>query len=173
MVVALLGFMGCGKSTVGRVLARRINWDFIDLDHKIEKVTGRRIAEIFEQEGEFGFRKLETECLLRCLKKSEALNRSQQRNLILSLGGGTPLLNGNTLHEKCHCIYLEASYESIVAHIGGTNDPKRPLLSEQTIIQRIADRDPIYRQTAHQIVSVDGKTIEEIVEEIKSSLRVL
>lgn len=170
MIVALIGFMGCGKSTVGRVLARQINWDFIDLDHKIEKAAKRSIPEIFEQEGEFGFRKRETECLIRCLQISEELNRTQNRSLVLSLGGGTPLLNGSTIREKCTCIYLEASYESIITHIGGKNNPKRPLFSKETLKQRLAEREPIYRQTAHHIVSVDGKSIEDIVQEITSVL---
>jgi shikimate kinase len=84
-LICLTGFMGSGKSTVGRVLAARLAWHFIDLDTEIERQTGLRISQIFEQRGEAVFREIEHECL------SRILGRILERNTraVLALGGGT------------------------------------------------------------------------------------
>ncbi|MBQ1209077.1 MAG: shikimate kinase [Bacteroidales bacterium] len=165
MIIALAGFMGCGKSSVGRELSRQNGWEFVDLDRVIEKYAGKRIADIFAQDGEFCFRKQESQCLYRILEYQG------ESPLVLSLGGGAPLLNSHTLHEKCICIYLEATYEDILAHLGSLEDSKRPLLSEKSIRQKLAERAPIYQEMAHYIIKVGGKSVAQIAQEITERLK--
>ena len=103
MILTLEGFMGSGKSSVGRELARRTGWDAYDLDALIVQRAGCSIAEIFRDKGEAWFRQLETSCL------EEMIARYEGSDLILALGGGAPLLNARLLHERTECVYLRAS----------------------------------------------------------------
>src|SRR5574341_1520015 len=81
--VFLLGFMGCGKTTVGKLLSQRLGWSFLDVDEEIERRQGRTIRQIFEQDGEPYFRQVESELL------EETLARGSKESLVVALGGGT------------------------------------------------------------------------------------
>ncbi|MCR4564549.1 MAG: shikimate kinase [Bacteroidales bacterium] len=148
MIITLEGFMGCGKSSVGRELAVHTGWEAYDLDSYIVLQQGQSIAEIFATKGEAKFREIETACLQNLLKEYEG------GDLIIALGGGTPLLNFSLLKEKTFCIWLRASYETILRHIG-TSDPTRPLYNGD-IRARLEQREPIYKAAAHHIIDVDG-----------------
>lgn len=158
MILTLEGFMGSGKSSVGRELARRTGWDAYDLDALIVQRAGCSIAEIFRDKGEAWFRQLETSCL------EEMIARYEGSDLILALGGGAPLLNARLLHERTECVYLRASLQTILRHIG-THDATRPLFNGD-IQARMDSRDPVYTEAARHIVDVDGLRTEAVAGQI-------
>ena len=163
MILTLEGFMGCGKSSIGRELSRRLGWDAYDLDSMIVQRESRSIAEIFAAEGEAYFRRIETATL------EYTLNLYDGGDLILSLGGGTPLRNAPLLKEKSCCIWLRATPETIIRHIG-TSDPTRPLFGDD-LRERLTDRTPFYQAAARHIVDVDGKRAGEVADEILALIK--
>lgn len=168
--IILLGYMGCGKSTIARRLSKITNVPYVDLDKSIEERTNLSINEIFEQRGEIYFRKLEHEIFV------ELLN--DPRNLIIGLGGGTPcyannheLLKGNNIFS----IYLKASVETLFGRLV-YNKSKRPLLATKTdeelkefIAQHLFERSFYYNHAQHK-VSIDGKTKDETTQDIRAIL---
>ena len=160
--IVLMGFMGAGKTTIGKALAEKLSWDFIDTDAEIEKEQGRKISEIFETEGEQAFRDMET----RLLKK---LEKSEER-FVLSIGGGMPVREENRelLRQIGTVVYLKATKEELVRRLSG--DTSRPLLHggalEEKVAALMAARESIYVETAHQEVVTDGKSVTELIEKI-------
>ena len=140
--IVLCGFMGCGKSTVGRRLAQILKMDFIDMDQWIEKRQGRRISAIFAQEGEAFFRDLEREACRQL---------SGQQGLVLSTGGGTLLSaeNAGVLRRTGTIFLLDAPLAAIRERL--KNDKSRPLL--QAIFRLYTERLPLYREVADHIVN--------------------
>ena len=124
MNITLIGYMGSGKTTIGKLLAKRLNFDFLDLDELIEKKYQQTIPEIFKEKGEIGFRKIEKEVL----EESVLLP-----NTILSLGGGTPVYynNINTINESSHSVYLLTPITAIVDRLN-QNKGTRPLIQHLT-----------------------------------------
>ena len=167
MKIVLLGYMGCGKSVIGDFLAKKIQMTFYDLDQEIEKITQNSISELFQNKGEIYFRKKENEVLKNFLNKQE--------NFVLSLGGGTPCYYNNhelLLQEGVFSIYLKASTDTLVNRLINEKD-KRPLLHNQDevslkdfINKHLFDRNFYYHQ-ATKIVTVDNKSVEQIVDEIE------
>ena len=160
--IVLMGFMGAGKTTIGKALAEKLSWDFIDTDAEIEKEQGRKISEIFETEGEQAFRDMETR-LLKKLEKSE-------EQFVLSIGGGMPVREENRelLRKIGTVVYLKATKEELVRRLSG--DTNRPLLQggamEEKVAALMAARESIYVETAHQEVVTDGKSVKELIEKI-------
>jgi shikimate kinase len=117
--IFLLGFMGCGKSTTGEKLANLLECSFIDLDKKIEELTGKTISDIFSQEGEDYFRKTETEVLL---------SIRSHKNVIVATGGGTPCYNDNMdmMLETGITIYLKLTPLQLLNRLSGSDE--RPLI---------------------------------------------
>jgi shikimate kinase len=143
----LIGMMGAGKSTVGRLLARRSGFEFIDLDRELEARSGVTIATIFELEGEAGFRRREAALI-------EEL--TQRPRTVLATGGGAILdpENRRRLRERGLVIYLRASVEEILRRT--SKDRARPLLQTADrrgrIAELLAQREALYEQTAHVVV---------------------
>lgn len=160
MLITLTGFMGAGKTTVGRLVADALGCPFLDLDQLIEKKAGRSIPAIFAADGEKGFRRLEKQVLEQTVKKYA------ETTAILSLGGGSVTLPGavDLLQEKTLCIYLEASLETLLSRLGGQTG-ERPMASED-LPALLAAREPLYRQAAHITLPADGLTPEELTDEI-------
>ena len=163
-VVTLLGYMGSGKSTYGRVLSDKLGYNFIDLDDYIVKDTGMTISNIFETKGEKWFRDKETEVLKELIKKE---------NLILSLGGGTPVYNNNIdiINRETKSVYLNASVDTLFLYLQHQKS-KRPIISDLSdlelkdfISKHLSDRVPFYSLAKISVVT-DNKTISEIVEEL-------
>ena len=160
--VILIGFMGCGKTTVGLKLSYRLRRTVIDTDKEIEREEKRSISDIFATDGEGYFRDRETTCLKRLLKNSG--------NQIISVGGGLPMReeNRSLLHELGQVFYLRASAETIYDRV--KHDTTRPLLQgddPKTKIRTLLDeRDTYYREAADIIVDVDNKEFEQILDEI-------
>lgn len=164
--IVLMGFMGAGKSTIGRKLAKTLNCEFIDTDEQIEKEQGRKISDIFAVDGEKAFRDMETE-LLKCLQDSE-------KNFVLSIGGGMPVREENRglLRNLGTVVYLKTSKGEIIRRVSG--DTNRPLLQGGALEEKVTNlmnaREQIYIDTAHVEVVTDEKSPEELVEILKGIL---
>ncbi len=162
--VALVGFMGTGKSRIGWELSRYLSLTFIDTDRVIERVSCMRIPDIFELYGEHVFREYETEVVSRCLRLNE---------VVISSGGGTPLKpeNRKMLKSRGPVVMLTASPETIYKR---TRRHKRPLLEIGNPTERIrelmAARQAAYEDVASFRVSTDGRNSEDVVSEIVKKL---
>ena len=160
--IVLMGFMGAGKSTVGKKLAESCGCTFIDTDEWIEKEQNRKISDIFEKDGEKAFRDMETD-LLKRLQDSE-------EEFILSIGGGMPVREENRelLRNLGTVVYLRTTKEEIIRRVSG--DVNRPLLQggalEEKVTALMNAREHIYQETAHREVLTDGKNPTELVDEI-------
>jgi shikimate kinase len=158
--IALIGFMGTGKSAVGRNLARRLHRRFVDLDALIEKAEGRKVREIFARESESYFRRLEKQTL------TEVLSEQGQ---VIATGGGIVLDDENLdlLRQKALLIALTASTDVLVGRVG--KNSKRPLLKGADVRARIEEllqqRQARYAQAAVTI-DTSGLTIDQVVEKI-------
>lgn len=163
--VILIGFMGSGKSTIGRILAQKLKYKWVDMDVEIEKGENKTISKIFEEKGETYFRDLETEYLKRLTK---------QTNNVISTGGGIVLKeeNRDLLKEIGTVVFLHADSAQIIENL--KDDSKRPLLKgdnpEEKIIQLLDERESTYLNSANIIIQTTGKSIEHVVEEIISLL---
>lgn len=161
--IYLIGFMGAGKSAVSKTLHKMTGFDMVDTDQRIEKKEQMEISEIFKTKGEAYFRKVERECV------AELTN---EKNKIVACGGGVATIEENQKEIKKGglVIYLSASPETILERVKRNN--KRPLLEGKKTIKDIqnflAQRVPAYEKVADYILSVDGKTLEEIAGEILS-----
>ncbi len=122
MRIALIGFMGSGKSTYGEALAKIMELDFIDLDHEIELRAGKNIRTIFSDDGEKNFRKTEAECLREIFRKDQ---------FVLACGGGTPVspANRKLLLSQSRVIFLKPLFSTTLHYLRGDKN-KRPLLGE-------------------------------------------
>lgn len=160
MLIALTGFMGSGKSSVGRLVADALGCPFLDLDEIIVKKTGHSIPEIFAADGEKGFRRLEKDALEKTVAKYA------ENNAVLALGGGTVTLPGavKLLQEKTLCIYLQAGFDTLLARLEGQTEG-RPLAGEG-MAERLAGREPLYQAAAHVTIDTTGLTAEEVADEI-------
>ncbi len=159
-MITLTGFMGSGKTTVGKVLADFLGCPFMDLDDLIVKKAGKSIPEIFAQDGESAFRQLEARLLRQTVEKYT------ENTVVLALGGGavTAPASAALLHEKSVCIYLRATLETLLARLEGET-AGRPL-ADASLAARLAAREPIYEETAHVIIDTDGLTPDEVADEI-------
>ena len=153
--IYLLGFMGSGKSTFGKKIARVLNYEFSDLDNYIESVAAQSVACIFETQGEANFRSLESECLT---------HYNTKKKIVVATGGGTPCFQNNMdlmLKQGC-CVYLKLPEGALYQRLYQAS-PKRPLLmgkSEDELRSFIHDllqqREPIYMRSH---IIVDGMNL--------------
>jgi len=170
MIIALSGFMGCGKSTVAQLIAAQKGCFYFDLDSTIQMGEGMSICEIFAQQGEGGFRILEYEYLSRIFEDYEGFPEP----VVISLGGGTILTDecAKLIKDNAFCIYLKVSAEILIdnLHITGVED--RPLLDEDKLDIQVRElmtrRGPLYQERADAILDIDGLSSEEIADIICS-----
>ncbi|OEF99608.1 hypothetical protein BHF71_08270 [Vulcanibacillus modesticaldus] len=164
--IILIGFMGSGKSSVGRELAKRLNVKHFDTDEEIEKSEQLSVKEIFETKGEQYFRQLE--------KKIFELTIKASLPAVISTGGGLVLSKNNReLMKDSYVIFLDTSANEIYNRLKDNKD--RPLLNNgkeltTTITDILGERQKIYQQIADLTVGTDGKQIEQIVDQILSKL---
>ena len=160
MMITLTGFMGGGKTTVGRLLADSLGCPFMDLDDLVVKKAGKSIPDIFAQDGELAFRQLEAQVLRKTVEKYA------ESTAVLALGGGAVLAPASAalLHEKTVCIYLRATLDTLLARLAGET-AGRPL-ADASLADRLASREPIYEETAHVIIDTDGLSPDEVADEI-------
>ena len=164
--IILLGYMGCGKTTIGQKLAVSLNRQFIDLDQYIEQNEKLSIKKLFESNKEIQFRKLEHHYLKELISNPDSF--------VLSLGGGTPCYANNHLMlqaDHITSVYLKASIATLTKRLEDQKD-SRPLLANQPddemaefIAKHIFERSYFYSHATHT-VNIDGKSIETIVQEI-------
>lgn len=162
--IMLIGFMGCGKTSVGRALAEALGLSFVDMDASIVEQAGMQITEIFAAYGETYFRRLETELLEELV--------CDETPMVISAGGGVPVQPQNHLLIKKirMVVYLKTSVEILTDRL--SNDTTRPVIQGGDLRQRILtlqkERNPVYEQMSDVQVVTDGKTITEIVQEIQN-----
>ncbi len=162
--VILIGFMGAGKTTVGRALAQETGADFRDTDQMIEEEAGCTVSGIFESRGEQEFRNMETELLRRLVRKKEA--GVLGRPAVYSVGGGLPLREENRelLRRLGRVIYLKISPEGVLSRLRG--DVTRPLLQGDNVQEKVealmTQREPVYAAAADSVICVDERKIEDI-----------
>lgn len=157
--ISLIGFMGSGKSSVGKELAKLLpSMELIDLDSYIEAMTGRTIPEIFENEGEAAFREMEKSALQDIFMTGELTGASY----ILSLGGGTVTSEAcrKMVRRNSTCFYLKASIDTLVHNLETWPGDRPMLKGGKSLRSRVEElmtaRGPIYEKTAHHVINVDG-----------------
>lgn len=162
----LIGFMGSGKTTIGQALSKQWGFGYIDLDELIEEQENMSIRDIFSKKGEEYFRSLETKTL-------KLLVRTSKRNIICT-GGGTPLRDENRklLKRLGYVVYLKTSPKTVIERL--KDDTSRPLLQrpdkEKAVHELMEQRRKIYQKQAYLTVITDGKTIDEIIDEIEQDI---
>ena len=164
MHVYLTGFMGAGKTSVGRILAARLGWGFVDLDELIEKRAGMTISEIFERLGEPEFRRME-ESALRQIAESEST--------VVATGGGTMIepKNRQLFKERGVTVWLDVPLSTVVQRLGGQDTEKRPLFSDfEGVAKLYEDRLADY-ETSDLHIEIEPQThVQEIAESVRRIL---
>ena len=161
----LVGMMGAGKSTVGRLLARRLKLRFFDCDHEIEHRCGVKIPLIFEIEGEAGFRARETEAIAEL---------TTLPGIVLATGGGAVLAPENRvrLAERGTVIYLRARPEDLYTRV--RHDRNRPLLATADPLRRLrelhVERDTLYASIADLVIDTGKQTVQALARELVTRL---
>ena len=164
--IVLIGFMGCGKSTIGKTLAKKLNRPLIDTDTYIEQRDGMTIPEIFAQKGEEYFRKVETQAL------QELVDNTY--NSIIASGGGLPLreVNADLLKKLGKVFFLTATEETVYERVKGSTN--RPLLQVEDPKAKIHElleyRTPLYKKAANEQIITDGRSAKDIADEIVKKL---
>lgn len=164
MKIYIIGFMGVGKSTIGKHIAKELGFSFIDTDSLIVNKENMKITEIFKKHGEEYFREIERQVLL---------DLNKEDNCVISTGGGLPLYKDNmdVILESGVSIWLSAKKETILKNL--KNDFSRPILNgsnkEQVIEELLSQRSKVYCRAQYQI-DVNSKSVKNIVNEIKAEI---
>jgi shikimate kinase len=164
--IAITGFMGSGKTTVGKILAEKLGWSFFDLDRIIELSENRKIVDIFSQDGEKYFRETES----KVIKKTVSSNK----NCVFACGGGVVIKGENmsTIGKKCHIVYLMISPREAAKRIKDSTD--RPLLLNKNKEKEISDlldkRLELYKKYAEITINNNNLSPEETADLIINKL---
>ena len=169
MNLTLIGYRATGKTTLAKLLAERLGWEWIDADVEIERRAGKTIAQIFADDGEPAFRDLEAQVIADLCRRDR---------LVVAAGGGAPLRpeSRQAMRRDGKVVWLTARPETILARMTGdaTTAERRPNLTDHSplheILTLLARREPIYRQSAHAQVDTEGKTPEQLTNEILARL---
>ena len=156
MRIFLTGFMGAGKTSVGRRLAARLGWPFIDLDDEIEKVAGESVREIFENVGEGGFREIESRILAESMRQDPA---------VVATGGGTLTFPRNLAAARSAglVVWLNPEFVTLTRRIGGKGKKDRPLFrDEATVLALYRERLPAYALADLKVDVGSGEAAEEV-----------
>jgi len=165
--IALIGFMGTGKTVVGKLLAEKLGKEFVELDAMIEKKAGKSIPEIFRQDGEIGFRELEIEATAEVAIK---------KNAVIACGGGIVLnkINIDRLRKECVVICLTASPQVIIKRTSADAD-ERPLLAvpdrARQIEELIKFREPYYKRAADATINTSRISADVVSRRIIRKLK--
>jgi len=160
--------MGAGKTTVGRLLARRLKWRFLDSDHEIERRCGVKIPVIFDIEGEAGFRGRETQVIAEL---------TALEGVVLATGGGVVLSEDNRRHLAARgtVVYLWARPEHLIERV--RQDKNRPLLATADPMARLqalyAQRDPLYRSVADLVIETGTQSVQALTRELLERLKAM
>ncbi len=183
--ISLIGFMGCGKSSVGKILATLLpECRLIDLDTYIEEKQGKNIPEIFNEYGEAAFRRMEREAL------EEIFSDKSRPRAILSLGGGTVTSEQcrQLIRQHTDCFYLRATTDTLLDNLEGNSDgrpmlnPTQPVEAPSTEVSSerealrhrieslMQTRSPQYIATANHIIDIDGLSFAQIAEAVEDNI---
>lgn len=169
MIISLVGYMGSGKSHVSKILSEKLNFKLIDLDKEISKRNKMTISEIFDKKGEIYFRKLERETLEEIL--------ASEKNVILSLGGGTPVYYNNMeiINHNSKSVFLRASVATLAERLSKQKE-KRPLIANiadenlaEFIAKHLFERNDFYNKAQISVIT-DNRTPDDIASEITEKL---
>jgi len=164
--IALIGFMGTGKTVVGKAVAEKLGKDFVELDVLIEQKAGKPISEIFQQDGEVAFRELEIEVIKRV---------TENKKQVIACGGGVILnkINIDRLKKDSVIVYLTASPKVILERV--SDDEERPLLQVTnpalTIQELLRFRKPFYEQAADIRIDASKLDINAVTEQIINKVK--
>jgi shikimate kinase len=172
MILTLIGYRATGKTTLAKLLAAGLGWDWIDADVEIERRAGKSIAQIFAQQGEPAFRDLEAEVIADLCRRDR---------LVVAAGGGAPLRpqSRRAMREAGKVVWLTAKPETILARMSAdsTTAARRPDLTNKDPLAEIDHlleiRTPIYQESAHVAVDTEGKTPEELMATIIRQLKLM
>ncbi len=165
--VALIGFMGTGKTVVGKALAKKLNWTFVEMDSVIEQKAGKTIPEIFQQDGEIVFRELEI---------AVTKEVSQEENRVIACGGGVVLnqINIDRLRQKSKIVCLTAS-PTVIMKRTLSDGGERPLLKVAdpilTIRELLRFRKPFYERAANITINTSKLDVDTVTEQIIEKMR--
>lgn len=163
--IFLIGPMGAGKSTVGRILAEKLHYEFVDSDHVIEARTGATIPMIFDIEGEEGFRQREEQVID---------DLTQKVDTILATGGGAVIREENRKHLRSRgfVVYLKSPVEALIQRT--KHDRNRPLLQtenpEKVLRDLMETREPLYQEVADLIIETEQVSVHKVVRTIIEQL---
>lgn len=168
--LVLIGYRATGKTTVARLVAERLGWQWVDADVEIERRAGKPIAQIFGEDGEPAFRDLEAEVI------ADLCGRPR---LVVAAGGGAPLRpeSRQAMRSQGIVVWLKAPPETILARMtaDATTASRRPNLTDkdpfEEIVHLLAQREPIYRQSAHLEVDTEQKSPSQVAAEILDRLK--
>lgn len=163
--VFLIGYRGCGKTSVARALGERLGWPWYDADVELERRAGRSIKQIFAEEGEPAFRDLEQAVLA---------DLAQQDRAVIALGGGAILREANrqAIANRGLTVWLQASPQTLLTRISAdpTTSERRPNLTAQgglaEIERLLAERSPLYAACAQRVLETEGRSCEQLAEQI-------
>ncbi len=164
--IYLTGFMGSGKTTVGRRLAHELSWDFVDLDEAIEARAGMSIPRIFAERGEESFRELESRCLRR--------EATREEPAVIATGGGVVLDPGNrqVMDDSGLIFWLHPSFEVISARLGKSSRARRPLFSDEEKARALyRQRLDVYRTATYEIPVEADETASDVAARISFFVR--
>lgn len=166
--IVLVGMMGVGKTTVGRIVADLLGWPFVDLDDAIERRDGRVVGTIFAEEGESRFRQLESQCLADLLASTDS-------PFVLSTGGGVVVTDENRsllVSSSCDVVLLEGSLDELTKRVRGGS---RPLLqgdARSALSALWNAREPQYREVAGRTVTTDDRRVDQVASAIIQGMKV-
>ena len=165
--IVLLGYMGCGKTKIGKSLSENLNLKFVDLDHEIESIYSKNITHLFENFGEVRFREIEREVLIKTLNKNDAF--------VLSLGGGTPCYfdNMEIIHKKTNYSFYINLNSKVLAERLYIRKSSRPLISSikskqemlNFVNKHLLERNLFYMRAKH-IINCDDRDVKKISQSI-------
>ena len=164
MLIYLIGYMGCGKTTAGKKLASKLGYDFIDLDEVIESNNHKSIAEIFEDEGQESFRKIEQEALHNTFKLT---------NSVISTGGGAPCFFDNIEQMNSHgtTVYIHLTPKALVSRLSSAKN-ERPLIKGKSdnellvfIETALTERESFYKKAQYKVEGL-GLSADRIIKDI-------
>ena len=164
MMIYLIGPMGSGKTTIGKILSNRLKYQFFDTDEEIKKKTGMLISSIFDKQGESGFRFIESQMLEELSIKPKS---------VVSTGGGIVLMKENrVIIKNGTCIYLKINFEEQLKRLANSND--RPLVSknsDESIKETNAAREPFFLDLADIVIDTSNLNENEVTQQILNSLK--
>lgn len=178
--LVLIGCRGCGKTTVGRAVAQRLGWVFVDTDERVAALAGRSIAAIFATDGEAAFRELESRAIAEAIRDAGLEGPALQGSVgvsptVVSVGGGAVLSPANrvALRQAGLCIWLTAPAEELQRRVSADPDHAAarpaltPLDAPAEMQHLLREREPLYAALADHVVSTAGRSLEEVVEIVR------